>query len=131
MYFSDHGEEVFDLKRFYGRDVDNLTKYMFDVPLMVWFSDGYKKIRDTNPLRGYLDRPYQLDGLIHTILDMAHIKTDMADESKSIVSGGYEVQARLVRGNETLMPYLWIEPTSMYNTGTIEEEKNALDALLD
>jgi Predicted membrane-associated, metal-dependent hydrolase len=52
LYFSDHGEELYDFRHQAGRDPDNLSKYMLDVPFMVWFSDNYKKIRDTRKNEG-------------------------------------------------------------------------------
>ena len=47
IYFSDHGEEVYDYRKVCGRDHGDLTadklKYQYDIPFMIWCSDIYKK----------------------------------------------------------------------------------------
>ena len=49
LYFSDHGEEIYDYRDSYGRVVfdDNMKnlgyKYQYEVPFMIWCSDKYKR----------------------------------------------------------------------------------------
>jgi heptose-I-phosphate ethanolaminephosphotransferase len=86
LYFSDHGEEVFDFRVKYGRDTSNPSKYMFEVPFILWLSEEYKKSRDTELFSDYLERPYQLDNLIHTIMDLARLETDILDPARSAVT---------------------------------------------
>jgi heptose-I-phosphate ethanolaminephosphotransferase len=124
LYFSDHGEEIFDFRMKFGRDTANPSKYMFDVPFTIWFSEGYRKSRDTGVFSNYLERPYQLDRLIHTVLDLARIKTDMFDPALSLISETYVVPPRFVDLKAT---YLDLEPKSLYNPNTVEEEIEALN----
>ena len=41
-YFSDHGDEVYDYRNFHGHSDVLLSKYMYDIPLISWFSEEYK-----------------------------------------------------------------------------------------
>ena len=47
LYFSDHGDEVYDYRDRYGREFnvinDSIFKYQYEIPLFVWFSNKYKK----------------------------------------------------------------------------------------
>jgi heptose-I-phosphate ethanolaminephosphotransferase len=95
---------------------------------MLWFSEDYKKTRDTDVMRGYLDRPYDLYGLIHTIMDLARINADLFDPSKSIVSEKYVMPARIVNGN---LAYLKLKPESLCNPKTIDEETKVLEKFVD
>ena len=36
VYFSDHGEEVYDYRDFYGHADVSLSKYMVDIPFIIW-----------------------------------------------------------------------------------------------
>lgn len=42
VYFSDHGEEVYDTKDFKGHGPESLTPRMFSIPFIVWGNDGMK-----------------------------------------------------------------------------------------
>ena len=86
LYFSDHGEEVFDFRRKAGRDTNDHNKFVLDVPFISWFSKGYSKIRDTGVMKEYTERPFDLDSLIYAIMDLANLKTDLLDKSRSIFS---------------------------------------------
>ena len=48
VYLSDHGEEVYDYRHFIGRTLEqnksqNAVKYQYDIPMVIWFSEQYKK----------------------------------------------------------------------------------------
>jgi glucan phosphoethanolaminetransferase (alkaline phosphatase superfamily) len=124
LYFSDHGEEVYDFEfemRF-GRNPSRISKYMLDVPVILWTSDEYRKNSDTSALKEYADRPYELDGMIHTIIDLANIDTPLLDKTKSLVSEFYRMPARILF-NPQKMTYLSVEPRDLLNLKTSEEER--------
>ena len=123
LYFSDHGEELYDFRHQAGRDPDNLSKYMLDVPFMVWFSDNYKKIRDTRKMKAYTDRPFDLDSLIYAIMDLANLKTDLLDPSRSIFSDKYKVPARMIIAE----PYINLPPQERNNPKTLSNEIKAVE----
>lgn len=78
FYFSDHGEEVYELRDFMGHgsamDSPN-ANYQLRVPLMVWLSPSYK---EANPqvceeLVRAKHYPLCTDDISHTLIDIAGI----------------------------------------------------------
>lgn len=91
VYVSDHGEEVYDFRNFAGHAEDNGSRYMIEIPFLIYISDKFKinypetvkKIEDS------VDKPYMTDDLIHTILDIAEIKTSEYEKSRSIINNKF------------------------------------------
>lgn len=108
LYFSDHGDEVFDFRNHFGRSATSPSKYMVDVPLLLRFSEAYRGAQDVTALEGWHGRPYQLNNLIHTIIDLANLRTDLLDERKSLVSEAFVAPPRFSVGR----PYLLLPPRS-------------------
>lgn len=127
LYFSDHGEEVYDYREFYGRKQTDRSKYMFDIPFVLWTSESYKRTKTFPAADDFVDRPYELDNVIHTILDLAHIQMPLLDHTKSIVSEQYVLPARFIYGES---PYLMLPPQGLVNEKTAEREIDALEQLL-
>ncbi|MDR1019149.1 MAG: sulfatase-like hydrolase/transferase, partial [Synergistaceae bacterium] len=129
LYFSDHGEEVYDLEsemRF-GRNPSRISKYMLDVPVILWMSDEYRKKGEAGAFKEYADRPYELDGMIHTVIDLAGIDTPLLDRTKSLVSEFYRMPARVLF-NPRKMTYLSVMPEDLANPRTSEEERRRSEA---
>ena len=120
LYFSDHADDIYDCDtEHYGRNITAINKYMLDVPFVVWFSEEYKRVRDTAPLREYADRPYRLDDTIHSIIDIAGLKTRFFNPSRSIFSPSYLTRARGCFGKL----YLELPPLDLVNPRTVERER--------
>lgn len=87
VYFSDHGEDVFDSPghKVLGRNEGRPTPPMYTVPFFTWESDSWKQShpRDT---RRFVDRPYQTAHFIHTWADLAGLRFDGFDATKSLLS---------------------------------------------
>ena len=90
LYFSDHGDEVADKKRFIGHNEGNPTINMFKVPFIYWSNT---KKRDK--YKNYLNRPYQTDDLIHSIVDLLDIEFNGFDSTESIFNSHYQPYPRL------------------------------------
>jgi heptose-I-phosphate ethanolaminephosphotransferase len=97
LYFSDHGEEVFDTRVFSGRSFENITPGMYQVPFILWLSEDYKKQRQFD---FRLNNPYSIDDVIHTIMDLSFVETNDYDSSRSIVSEYFRGRGRLVNGKK-------------------------------
>ena len=119
LYFSDHGEELFNYYAFFPRIAGYLTKYTLDVPFIVWASPEYRRQRDVSAFAGYLDRPMRLDDAIHAIMDLAGLKTDLLDPTRSVLSDQYVMRPRIVDGQF----YLDYPPTDVANPATMEQER--------
>lgn len=91
IYVSDHGEEVFEFRNFVGHTEDKGSRYMIEIPFLIYVSDIFKENYPNvvNNIQNSLDNPYMTDDLIHTILDIADIKTLEYDEEKSVINPNF------------------------------------------
>ena len=103
---------------------------MMDIPFFVWFSEGFPSKRTIKNLKKESNRPFSLDGLIHSIMDLAQLETELLNEKKSIFSASYEIPKRYyqepsmqIKGER---PYLQIPPLELYNSLAVSDEIKAL-----
>lgn len=97
-YFSDHGEEVYDFPKrlFAGRSEASPTWPMYSVPFLIWRSKGW---RARNPIAdpgAMAHRLYSTSDFIYTWLDLAGIRFDGFDPSRSIVNRQYQTHPVLI-----------------------------------
>ncbi|MEJ6791612.1 MAG: sulfatase-like hydrolase/transferase, partial [Lacinutrix sp.] len=101
LYFSDHGDEVFDTIDFVGHNEYHGTKPMYEVPFVVWFSKKYKQ---TNPelfnIENIHQRPYLLEDFIHSFSNISNITFDKYETEKSIFSNKFSIKKRLIKKGE-------------------------------
>jgi heptose-I-phosphate ethanolaminephosphotransferase len=97
LYFSDHGEEVYDKEVYSGRSYDNITTDMCHVPFIMWLSDDYKKQRTLHIEK---NRPYSLENSIHTVIDLSFIKYPDYDSTRSLISKDFKERIRYVNGKD-------------------------------
>ena len=86
VYFSDHGDEVYDFRDFHGHSESMLSKYMNTVPFMVYGND---KLKSRNlRLTGMVNpgKPLSLQNVAYTLQDLYGIKSDYFDSTKSFLS---------------------------------------------
>lgn len=104
VYFSDHGEEIYDYRDHKGRDLSganisyNYLKYQHEIPFIIWCSD---KFIENNPsvieeIQNSLSKPLMTDNLPHLLFHLAKIKTDYYKESKDLLSTSYICGKRMV-----------------------------------
>lgn len=96
IYFSDHGEEVYDFRDVYGRGgaVERSQRYvdaLYGVPFMIWTSDSF---RDRYPgiqaaIAGASSRVGTTDLLGYTLLRLAGITVPGAPATRDILSPDY------------------------------------------
>jgi len=89
-YFADHGEDVFDSPghTILGRNEGKPTAPMYTVPFFIWESADWRKRHPRNYAK-LADRPYQTSHFIHTWADLAGIRFDGFDASKSLVNQAF------------------------------------------
>lgn len=93
LYFSDHGEEVYDERNYMGHGgATPCPKIQVDVPFMIWMSDEYKaKNKDVvMQLQAHSEMPYTTDDVAHTILDMAGVYTDQLKPERSLANAAFQ-----------------------------------------
>lgn len=102
IYLSDHGEEVYDYRDFAGHTEDNGSKYMVEIPMIIWTSDLFseKYSEKVEQIRNSTEKPYMTDDLIHTLLDLSDIKTPEFDETRSLINKNFNPQRKRIYHNQ-------------------------------
>ena len=116
VYLADHGEAVFDAPAatVLGRNEASPTSPMYTVPFIVWRSPQWRA-DDPRELQGARSRPYSSEHFIHTFADLARIRFDELDLSKSLTSQQFEPRPLLI-GNPAA-------PRSMIDFSLIQPKK--------
>ncbi|NCO62749.1 MAG: sulfatase-like hydrolase/transferase [Flavobacteriales bacterium] len=96
LYFSDHGEEVFNTKKFVGHNDDVGTLPMYEIPFILWQSEKYKQ---KNQIEIELRRSYMLDDLFHSIANLCRIKSEYVDSKRSIFNRSFKKRKRILLKN--------------------------------
>ncbi|EOR0955010.1 phosphoethanolamine transferase CptA [Escherichia coli] len=97
LYFSDHGEEVYDTPPYktQGRNEDNPTRPMYTVPFLLWTSEKWHAAHPRD-FSQYVDRKYSLAELIHTWSDLAGLTYDGYDPTRSLVNPQFRETTRWI-----------------------------------
>ncbi|PCJ93664.1 MAG: hypothetical protein COA46_01125 [Porticoccaceae bacterium] len=97
VYFSDHGEEVFDYagKLFCGRNEDAPSPAMYTVPFITWASPKWAT-QHTEQWKKHTDRPFTSADFIYTLPDMIGINFDGLDPTRSLVSDSFVPHRRWI-----------------------------------
>jgi heptose-I-phosphate ethanolaminephosphotransferase len=92
IYLSDHAEEVYDIRDYNGRSIENLSKQMVEIPFMIWMSDSFIENfpQKKDLIEMSSERPYMTDDLIHTILDITDISTNDYEPCRSVISPEFD-----------------------------------------
>lgn len=92
IYFSDHGEEVYDSIDFAGHSANGyFTHNLIEIPFLYW-NNMNKEIP-----KQFLQRPYILNHLPHSLADLYQIESKQIDSTKSIFNNAFKVRQRIVR----------------------------------
>lgn len=94
VYFSDHGEEVYETKSMGSHQEDNGTKPMYDIPFVLWLSDKYKQ--QDSKHQYVTDRKYMTDDLIYTLADLSNVRFKEFDATRSLVNPGFSPRERYI-----------------------------------
>ncbi len=94
IYFSDHGEEVYDTTDFFGHFEDKPTPAMYEVPFLVYMSPSFEK-----PLDFSIDesRAYMLDDFPHSFTHFIGIESEPLKKSRSIFSSHFLPRMRIIQ----------------------------------
>ena len=87
LYFSDHGEEVYDTAphKTQGRNESDPTRRMYTVPFILWTSPAWQQ-KHPRDFTGDVNRKYSSSELIHTWSDLAGLTYDGYEPTRSITS---------------------------------------------
>lgn len=104
LYFSDHGEEVYDYRDSRGRIEFNPAQLklglqcQFEVPFMIWCSDKYIQMhpQKMKAIKSALHRPFETDNLCYVMFNIAGIATSIYKPTRDILSPKYQRKDRIV-----------------------------------
>lgn len=95
LYFSDHGEEVYDDIEFSGHFRDKMkTRNVYEIPFILWQSESYKKRKTIYP---NLESKYMIDDLFHSLADLVGVKANEVDSTRSIFNKYFKERKRIVK----------------------------------
>lgn len=102
LYFSDHGEEVYDYRDSEGRrrgEFDrNLLKYQFEIPFLVWCSDEFKARHAElcSQVAAAVHRPMMTDNVCHLLFHLAGMETSVYKPVRDVLTDEYSCPRRLL-----------------------------------
>ncbi|MDR1746406.1 MAG: phosphoethanolamine transferase [Tannerella sp.] len=94
VYFSDHGEEVYDFRDFAGHVYEKASVYMCEIPLLVWMSESFRKRR--KDLVFDESRPYSTADMLYSLSDIAGMDYKDFDRSRSLFSAFFTRHERQI-----------------------------------
>ncbi|GGZ81649.1 hypothetical protein GCM10007028_19070 [Algibacter mikhailovii] len=94
LYFSDHGEEMYDDINLAGHNEDIYSKKMFEVPFFIWQSKKYNELKE---LDYNCNRKYMLDDLFHSLADLTGVNADEVDLKRSIFNDSFKLRKRIIK----------------------------------
>lgn len=97
LYFSDHGEDVYQVMEKASHTETNGTYPMYDVPFILWQSEKFRK---ENDLVFKPEREYMLDDLIYSVSDLSGIRFKNYEPERSIFNKSFLARKRIIY-NET------------------------------
>jgi heptose-I-phosphate ethanolaminephosphotransferase len=96
LYFSDHGEEVFDVQKFSGRNSASPSTNMYSVPFLLWPSPRWAAHRDMTALRLAEQRPWSLTRMMNGWCDLASISYSQCNPEYSVFNAKFTAETRWV-----------------------------------
>lgn len=99
LYFSDHGEEVYDFRLLHGRtdlktDDPRALHPQLDIPFMLYVSPRYAAThpQQVERIKRSLDRPFMTDNLPQLIFDLLGVRTKYYKPESSVINDAYRPQ---------------------------------------
>ena len=87
IFISDHGEEVYDTRAQFGHG-DETSPWQRAVPMVFWMSNVFRTNHpaDVQRIEAARGNHWQSDEMIHTLLDLMHVRVADFDETKSLLA---------------------------------------------
>jgi glucan phosphoethanolaminetransferase (alkaline phosphatase superfamily) len=88
VYFSDHGEEVYNTDNFAGHSEDRVTPAMREVPFIIGFSEAYAQtcVEELDRWRRYAKRPFSTFQLTPSVAGLLGLKSDAFHDRDNVFS---------------------------------------------
>lgn len=104
VYMADHGEEVYDYRDSKGRvnalsgQYKEFLKCQFDIPLMIWCSDIYKKRHPQiiNEIKASQSKPFMSDNICQVFFHLSGLKTNYYVPKRDLLSPDFQIRERIL-----------------------------------
>lgn len=98
LFFSDHGEEVYDTRNVRGHLMSNVYPCQCQIPFVLWRSESYKNempdiVIDTS-------RPYSIENVIYSLSTLSGLRYEGNNQEESIFSAEYKIPEKRLVGAE-------------------------------
>ena len=103
IYVPDHGEAVYDEGgSIAGHLEENPDRHMIEIPVIFWASKTFrdKYLEKWEAIEEAADRPYRTDDMIHTLMEIADIKTVEWKQEKSVINEAFDASRPRFFGEE-------------------------------
>ena len=96
VYFSDHGQEVYDTRPVRGQIANDPSKHMLDIPFLCWFSPEYQRrnAEFVGRVKGAVHKPWVTSEFAYAAAELARLSFGGSKPEKTPFSAGYEPWAR-------------------------------------
>ena len=98
LFFSDHGEEVYDVRDARGHHMSNVYPCQCRIPFVLWRSEQYKE--EMSEIVIDTTRPYSIENVIHSISALSRLDYAGAERELSIFSNEYKTPEKRLVGKE-------------------------------
>lgn len=98
LYFSDHGEDVYETLNNAVHSLEIGSKPMHDVPFILWRSDKF--LSESKTFIWNKNRKFSIENLIYTASDLSQISFKGFKPEKSIVNYHFKKEKRIIKNNE-------------------------------
>lgn len=112
VYFSDHGEQVFDDERHkIARTATDITladvKPLHEIPFIIWASNQFKKEHPdkVKAIEDAVSRPFSNDDIPYLLFDLADIDFEGNRPERSVINSQYHSKNRILIMGETEFNY--------------------------
>lgn len=98
IYFSDHGDDVYDTLNFRGHSEYEATKPMFEIPFIIWRSKKFKENHSDQIIDNtILNRKYILEDFYHSFSKIIDVDFKGYDSTKDILSADFKPKVRYIK----------------------------------
>ena len=98
LFFSDHGEEVYDTRNKSGHFMANVYPCQCKIPFILWRSEKYKEEMPELVIDTF--RPYSIEDIIYSLSTLTNLKYKANEPEKSIFSPEYKIPEKRLVGEE-------------------------------
>ena len=107
IYISDHGNDVWDTGEGSVRSDSKITRFMVEVPFVVFVSDEFRARHPQIYARiaSSTNKPFMIDDLMHALINIAGFKVDGYEVARSIFSDDFNANRTRKVGTKANVDY--------------------------